>query len=730
LLAIPLDTNLAPTPEVEHLSDAFRQSKLHETVIRFLEVTLDEPALISIEDAHLMDGSSSELLTAMLDRLAGRPWLVATTRRAADGGFAAPDHPRAASIRLEPLDETDLQALALAATEDAPLLPHDLQTVAERSGGNPQFLLDLVQVVSTGSLLPESVETAAMARIDELLPTDRAIVRRASVLGAHFHPRFLADVLDPNSPMPDEETWARLGEFFQDADDGYRRFRRAVVRDAAYAALPFRLRRDLHARLAQRFEQEYDPSETGGLLSLHYFLAGTYEKAWTYARVAGKRAADQFANQEAAKLYRRAIEAARRLPDAEPTEIAEAYEAMAHCHVRAGSHKQAAEAFGAARKLYEGDPLAEARTLFERSKVEDSLGRYSQALRWATRARTRLDGRPDAEAMRQRARIDAWYATILQSAGRLAEAIPWCQTAIEEAEKCGEPRALAQANFVLGWSDFVLGRPGASHMAEALQIYEDLGDLGGQAHMSVNLGAAAYYEGRWDDARAVWERGNELFTAVGDVGSAAMGDVNISQVLTDQGRLDEATPLIRSSIRLYRASGDKYLLGSSLSQYARVLARSGRCGESLPIFDEAHAELTAVGAQAEALESEAMAAEALVFLERSDEALDRADATLKGIEAIGGDSVATPLLHRVRGFAFAQLGRPEEAVAAFAESVQNARDRGADFDVALGQIAIERLARMRGDEVDAVMREESWKILERLGVVAVAVDPLGVVAAI
>ncbi|MFL5791752.1 MAG: tetratricopeptide repeat protein [Actinomycetota bacterium] len=724
LLAIPLDTNLAPTPEVEQLSDAFRQSKLHDTVIRFLEVTLDVPALISVEDAHLMDGSSSELLTALVDRVAAHPWLVATTRREGEGGFTAPDHPRAISIRLEPLAEDDLNALALAATEDAPLLPHDLQTVAERSGGNPQFLLDLVQVVGSGSMLPESVETAAMARIDELMPADRTIVRRASVLGARFHPRFLADVLAPGSPPPDEATWARLAEFFQDAEDGYLRFRRAVVRDAAYAALPFRLRRHLHAQLAQRFEQEYDPGETGGLLSLHYFLAGTYDKAWTYARMAGKRAADQFANQEAAKLYRRAIDAARRLPDADLRELATTYEAMAHCHVRSGAHKQAADAFGMARRLYEGDPIAEARTLFERSKVEDSLGRYSQALRWATRARTRLDGRPDAEAMRQRARIDAWYATILQSAGRLAEAIPWCRQAIEEAEKSGEPRALAQANFVLGWSDFVLGRPGASHMAEALSIYEDLGDLAGQAHMSVNLGAAAYYEGRWDDARSVWERGSELFQAVGDVGSAAMGDVNISQVLTDQGRLDEATPLIRASIRLYRASGDRYLLGSSLSQYARVLARSGRCGESIPIFEEAHEELTTVGAQAEALESDAMASEARVFLERPDEALEQADATLKGIEAIGGDSVATPLLHRVRGFAFAQLGRTVEAEEAFTLSVQSARDRGSDFDVALGQIALERLARMQNREVDPVMHEETWKILERLGVVAVAVDPL------
>jgi hypothetical protein len=35
--------------------------------------------------------------------------------------------------------------------------------------GNPQFALDLVQVVASGAMLPESIETAAMARIDALV---------------------------------------------------------------------------------------------------------------------------------------------------------------------------------------------------------------------------------------------------------------------------------------------------------------------------------------------------------------------------------------------------------------------------------------------------------------------------------------------------------------------------------------------------------------------------------
>ena len=266
LIAIPLDVDVPMTPEVEQLADEFRQPKLHEVVCRFLAATLTEPTLIHVEDAHLMDGASGDLFAYVLRDIAERPWLCSLTRRETGTGFVAPADDRVRSITLEPLAHEDLITLIEAATEDAPLLPHDISLVADRSGGNPQFGLDLVQVITSGAMLPESIETAAMARIDALAPADRALVRRASVLGTTFHRRFLAEVLDEDAPAPDDETWARLGEFFVEDGEDYLRFRRAIVRDAAYTGLPFRTRRALHARVAVRFEDEFNPEETGGLL--------------------------------------------------------------------------------------------------------------------------------------------------------------------------------------------------------------------------------------------------------------------------------------------------------------------------------------------------------------------------------------------------------------------------------------------------------------------------------
>ena len=96
------------------------------------------------------------------------------------------------------------------------------------------------------------------------------------------------------------------------------RFRRSLLRDAAYEGLPYRLRRKLHGAVAAHLEEEMDfPEEEAGMLSLHYFEAGEYRPAWQYATVAAKRAAAVYAYVQAAGLYARAFEAGRKLDDLE-----------------------------------------------------------------------------------------------------------------------------------------------------------------------------------------------------------------------------------------------------------------------------------------------------------------------------------------------------------------------------------------------------------------------------
>jgi tetratricopeptide (TPR) repeat protein len=726
LIGIPLDVDIPLTGEVEQLAEEFRQPKLHEVMGRFLQLTMADETLLHVEDAHLMDGSSAELFTYLLGQIGESRWLVTVTRRQEDTGFVAPGHDRVRVIALEPLPRNEVVTLVEAATEEMPLLPHDVSLVADRAGGNPQFALDLAQVVASGGMLPESIETAAMARIDALAPADRDLVRRTSVLGTSFALRFLPDVLDKDAPSPDNETWKRLGEFFTDDEEGYIRFRRAVVRDAAYTGLPFRTRRSLHARIATRFETEYNPEETGGLLSLHYFLAGSYEEAWGYARTAAVRAADQFANQEAAQLFRRAIDAARRLTDVGPPELAEVYESMARSYLKASEFTAASDAFMAARRHFDGDPIAQARMLHERSKIEETLGRSAQALRWASKAKTMIRDLEAPEALRLAARVSAWYATLLQGLGRLDKADAWCRKAIDEARRSEDLLALAQADYVLGRSALMRGGSGTSLMEEALRIYRQIGDQAGEAQMLVNVGAARYFAGDWSGARAAWVQASELYQVMGDEPSAATGDMNISQVLIDQGRPDEAEPLLRRCVRRFRASGETYALGGSLAQLGRVLARLGRVDEALDVLGDAVTVHDGGGYQAEVLEDESLMAEALVMNERPTEALDRADSAIAAIEKLGGDHVSSSLLQRIRGEAFMQSANWDSARAAFEKSLAIARDRESDFDMGLTLIAMSRLARLTTNDDVAVLERETLEIVQRFEIVAVPTWPVAI----
>ena len=188
LLAIPFGLNLEPTQQVAHLDGEFRRAKLHEVVVAFLRSTLEAPTLIEVEDAHHVDPASADLLAAVAAAAPDAPWLLAVTRRDAGPGVAT--HAAVERIEPEPLTSAETMDLARDATARVPLPPRMLEVVAERSGGNPQFLRDLLRSAAQDGAehLPESIEAAAAARLDHLPPADRALVRRAAVLGRAFDP--------------------------------------------------------------------------------------------------------------------------------------------------------------------------------------------------------------------------------------------------------------------------------------------------------------------------------------------------------------------------------------------------------------------------------------------------------------------------------------------------------------------------------------------------------------
>ncbi|MGZ8626953.1 MAG: ATP-binding protein, partial [Actinomycetota bacterium] len=673
-----------------------------------------------IEDAHYLDEASSDLLSALTDGEGERSWGALVTRRG-DGPAAL----GASTIRIEPpaLSADEAMTLAEAVCDEDPLPPHVIRTVAERSGGNPQFLLDLLRSAAESGVegLPDTVESAAMAEIDRLSPADRTIVRRAAVLGLTFHPRMLAWVLDDDADVSGPDVWERLDGLLQDDGDGYLQFRRALMRDAAYEGLPFRLRRRLHARVVEELERASGEhvDDQAATLAMHCALAGDHDRTWHYARIAGERARERAAPADAATHYRRALTAARGCGDVGDDDVSEVTEALGEALIRAGELEAAGDTFRAAGRLRHDDPVSSARLLLRQAYVAERVGSFDRMLRLTRKASRTLEGRGGWGPMRLRAAAKVSEAYARQFQGRPEDSLELTRPAIEAAKTSADRKALADALMLQDWALLDLGRVDeAVHSREALEIYESIGDLHGAASASNMLGVVAYFQGRWDEAVADYERMASAKERLGDSVHAATGHMNVGEVRSDQGRIEEAEERFRRARRAYRAAGDTLGVAYCLAYLGRAEARAGRTEEARTRLEEARDTFAELHAERELSQTEAWIAECDLLAGRWRDAASGADRLLG---TPGGEQDA-PLLHRVLGIASARLGRLDEARAAFDRGLARAEDEGVDLERAL---ILSAVARTWPDDHEAAEDSATAaKLLERLGVVATA-EPSG-----
>jgi tetratricopeptide (TPR) repeat protein len=579
-----------------------------------------------------------------------------------------------------------------------------LELAVKRAGGSPEFLLDLLAAATGGSsALPDSVDAAASARIDALDPGDRVLVRRAAVLGLSFHPRRLRHVLVPDEADPDAATWQRLSGILARDPDGHVRFKRPALCEVAYDALPFRLRRELHAAVAQALEKDLglDVDADPAVLSQHFMLAGDYQRARKYALIGAERASARFAHADAAQLYRRAIEAGRH-DRATAAELAASWESLGEALQLSGQLAAAADAVSAARRLVNDDRIAQARLFLQHTTIARRAGRLTAAVRWGSRGLRALEGAQSKEATALRARLLAAMSYVRQRQARPIDAERLCRTAIAEAEAVGELRALAFASYML---DLVLVEAGrdddAVHSGRALEIYERLGDLEQRGNVLNNLAMFAYFQGRWDEALEFFGQAAECAERAGNAADVALTKSNIGEILSDRGLYEEAARHLRRAQQVSSATGDRTGAANATTLLGRLAVRAERYDEGLRSLAIASDELCRLGEHGYAEFTQCLLAEAEAFGGDASRALSHADRLL------GSADRWLPLLRRVRGIALVRLGDPA-GLDELETSLAVARERGAQYDLACALDLLEMLGRpdpCRARERDTILTE-------------------------
>ena len=223
-------------------------------------VARERPLVVVIDDVHRASDALFDALQHVVEWTHDASILLV--------GIGRPelffDHPSWARLRgrltlhLDPLGESDGATLAARLLPDAP--PEVERRIVEIAGGNPFFIEEIAASLreAGGELAPERVPvpstiTALLhARVDRLDEPERRALESAAVLGIAFtepdlEPLVGSEVRDVLGRLADRD----LVLPDRDAGPAAWRFRHALIRDAAYTAIPKVRRADLHVAVAQ-----------------------------------------------------------------------------------------------------------------------------------------------------------------------------------------------------------------------------------------------------------------------------------------------------------------------------------------------------------------------------------------------------------------------------------------------------------------------------------------------
>lgn len=544
------------------------------------------PLLLLLEDAHWLDTLSLELLGALAGEVAGLPMLLALTWRSSD---SAPQPllerlPHASEVPLGQLtaEEASLLIAHRVALRYGPrqsVAPLFAEAIVARAEGNPFYLEELLNYVADhgiapddlGALqrleLPGSLTGLILSRIDRLTTEQQTLLKVASVIGRLFPLAWLWGVYPQLGPEPrvrDDlaRTCALDLTLLHTPDPALTYlFKHALIQEVPYESLPFRLRAELHGRLAAWLEERQEGHDWLDLLAYHYGRSANQAKQREYLRKAAQAAAARYANAVALQYYRRLLELLG------PELQAEVYLAMGQIQQSTGAWEAAETCY---RQIFtlverEGAPGLWAQAQLGIGDTLWRSGRSALAMSWLEQARElfeRIGDLAQSSEVRLRSVAAAWVN------GELEQAEEIIHICLQMPETRAEPRRLAYAYHMSGNIAYSkLDYPAArDRWEQSLAVKRQLGDALSEARTRTNLALAAYCMGQFAEARALALACVETFTRVGARWDAVQARVQLGFALVARGeaaaaRQIQAENLLQASQLNFPHATDLCLIG-------------------------------------------------------------------------------------------------------------------------------------------------------------------------
>ncbi len=545
----------------------------------------ERPLLLLLEDLHAADGSSLALLDFLARQLYASPVAVVGTFRDAEATrepLLARLTQEARTIPLGRLGAGEVRAFLEEAIGQPPA-DSLVARVAERTEGNPLFLVELARLLVTQGgageperalAIPGTLRTALQQRLLRLSPAGRELLEQAAVVGREVRIDLLrvAFAADPAALAAalDEVCAAAL---MAPLGGAAHRFTHILVREVVHDAIEPERRRAYHLKISEALERAPAGEPAWSQIAHHAFAAGADGMA--IALDASERAAERdlgrLAFEEAIATLERALDALGRSAQPSPPRRAQLLLRLGHARLHGGDadggRRACMAAADLARQLGDDDLFASAAleigSVFRFGHVQPDLASLLEE------ALARLDTADSP----LRARLMARLAAALQPALDPTAPVDLARRAIAMARRTGDEDAL-----------LAVLRAGGSTMV-------DLVDPRERVHLDRELVALA--ERRNQPAEALRGQMRLVFDCyeLGDPAGAAASMAEVRRLADElnhpaflwqaraldglealnRGRLAEAEQAIEDADELGRAAGDPNARAFVLDQRLHLL---------------------------------------------------------------------------------------------------------------------------------------------------------------
>jgi DNA-binding SARP family transcriptional activator/tetratricopeptide (TPR) repeat protein len=307
------DARRAADPQLE-------RARLCEAVVQFLAwVSQRSALLLALEDLHLADTASLELIAYAGRRLSRLPVLFVLTRRRMparqdlDAVLAAlrARGALATEIRVGPLADDATRALV----EDTASLPEPVvRHIIRLAAGSPLLAVETARAAASDPADPgflSGLSGAVRIATSRLSGPARMFAEFTAVAGRSLDPAEVAALPLPNPARAAAEA---LGSGLLRTDDGRTGFRHALLADALYQDIPDGPLVQLHGALAQMLRKRAQQTRAGhrrqraAEIARHFKCAGQDEQAVGYLVTAAHDARSVAAMAEADRFLTEAVE--------------------------------------------------------------------------------------------------------------------------------------------------------------------------------------------------------------------------------------------------------------------------------------------------------------------------------------------------------------------------------------------------------------------------------------